>query len=291
MTATNTLAGYSIIETIGFGANSVIYRAQEPKTGREVAIKSVKRESQADDKYIAQALSEYRYGSQFDHVNIVRFFKLIRRRQMFRTRRCLLVMEYVAGRNLAKIDYLEAPALVSVFVQVALALEYLHERDLVHADVKPNNILVRRDGRVKVIDFGVMGTSGRRRTRVQGTMDYAAPEQLRFKLCDFKTDIFNFGATMYKVLSGRNFPSRAFMHPKVKAKKFDVLPPGHYVNGVPKDLDRIIMRACSVKREERPDSMCDVREVLERVESGLSPRALSDTTLGLKSLKPESPSE
>jgi len=291
MTATNIMAGYAIIETVGFGANSVIYRAQEPKTGREVAIKSVKRESKADDKYIAQVLNEYRHASLFDHVNIVKVFRLIRRRQMFRVRRCLLVMEYVPGRNLAKIDYLEVPALVSVFVQVASALEYLHDRDLVHADVKPNNILVRRDGRVKLIDFGVMGRAGRQRERVQGTMDYAAPEQLRHKLCDFKTDIFNFGATMYKVLSGRNFPSRAFMHPKMKVRKFEVMPPGHYVKGVPDELDDAVMRACSILREERPDSISEVREVLEHVESELSPQALSDTTLGLNNRTKEGPGE
>ena len=172
--------------------------------------------------------------------------------------------------------------MVSVFVQVACALQYLHADDLVHADVKPNNILVRRDGRVKVIDFGVMGKAGRRRDRVQGTMDYAAPEQLRHKVCDFKTDIFNFGATMYKVLSGRNFPSRAFAHRKMKAKKFDVQPPGYYVDGIPKDLDSVVMRACSISREDRPDSVTDVLEPLKRIESKLKPRVESDTTLGLK---------
>ena len=264
-----SVPGYSIVDTIGFGANSVIYRAREHRTERVVAIKSVKRESSADDKYIAQVRNEYKYASQFDHINIVKIFKRVEIRRFFRLSRYLLVMEYVDGRDLSKIDYLVIPALLHVFQQVCRALRYLHKMGLVHADMKPNNILVRKDGRVKVIDFGLVGPAGRRRERVQGTMDYAAPEQLRNKMIDVRTDIFNFGATMYRTISGRNFPCAAFAQSEVDIRKFDVMPPGHYVRGVPKRLDELVMHCCALDPEGRPKSINRVLQTLKKIEKSM----------------------
>ncbi|MFH0963682.1 MAG: serine/threonine-protein kinase [Planctomycetota bacterium] len=266
----SSIGGFKIVATVGFGANSVIYKVLDPLAGRELAIKSVKRESSADDKYIHQVLNEYEHASSFDHPNIVRIFGLIKHRRLFHLRRCLLLMEYVDGRPLSHMDGLGIGVLVGIFAQTAEALRYIHQMGLVHADTKPNNIMVRKDGVVKLIDFGLVGFAGKRRERVQGTMDYAAPEQLNHKTCDFKTDVYNLGATMYRVITGHHVPSRALVHRKVRFEKFRLLPPSHLVRGVPKTLDNLVLRSCAMDRDARPESMDEVLAGLAAVSESLA---------------------
>ena len=262
--AESSVAGYKIVSTLGFGAKSEIYLAIEPLTKREVAVKSVKRESADDDKYIHQVENEYNFAFAFDHINIVRIFDLIKLRSLFRLRRCLLVMEYVDGTPLSHLFQPELGTLVDIFVQTAEGLSYIHDLRLVHADVKPNNIMIRKDGRVKLIDFGLVGFDGKRRGRVQGTMDYAAPEQVREKVYDVKTDIYNFGATMYRTLTGQHVPSRAMMSGRVRLDKFKLFPPSHFVRTVPEELDDLVLRTCAMDRDARPDTMQEILDGLRK---------------------------
>ena len=112
-------------------------------------------------------------------------------------------MEYVDGRSLEEVERPKIGPLVIVFHQVASALVHMHRRGIYHGDLKPSNIMVSKAGRVKLIDFGTAWIKGQEKGRVQGTPSYMAPEQGSDRIVDDRTDIYNFGATMYRMFTGR----------------------------------------------------------------------------------------
>ena len=114
-----------------------------------------------------------------------------------------MLLEYVDGKTLDEIEAPEMGQLVLVFNQVASALSHMHRRGVFHGDLKPSNIMLSKTGQVKLIDFGTAWIRGEEKNRVQGTPQYMAPEQATEKVVDAKTDIYNFGATMYRMFTGR----------------------------------------------------------------------------------------
>ena len=113
------------------------------------------------------------------------------------------MIEYVNGKTLDQVPPLSLPKLVHVFEQVAAGLAHMHRRDVLHADMKPNNVMLSRSGEVKIIDYGLAWIKGEAKDRVQGTPEYMAPETAKRKLVNERTDIFNFGATMYRLVTFR----------------------------------------------------------------------------------------
>jgi serine/threonine-protein kinase len=195
---------YRVLSPLGTGAGSTILLITDKTAGgKRYALKVVKRQDADDDIYIAQAMHEYEVSQRLNHESIVKIYDLRVKRSWFRVTGVELLMEYVEGHTL---DEIEAPGLkqlVLIFHQVAAALGHMHRRGVYHGDLKPSNIMLREDGRVKLIDFGTAWIKGDDKNRVQGTPQYMAPEQATERQVDERTDIYNLGATMYRMFTGR----------------------------------------------------------------------------------------
>src|SRR5262249_28018027 len=176
--------------------------------GRQYALKVVPLSGPEDRKYLEQAQHEYRVARMLDHPNLIRVYTLETVRDwLFRPRKLHLLIEYVNGKTLDTFPLLSVPRLMYIFAKVAAALYHMHRRGVCHADLKPNNILLSRAGDVKIIDFGLAWIHGESKGRIQGTPEYMAPEQVKQKLVNEQTDIYNFGATMYRLVTLRLPPS------------------------------------------------------------------------------------
>src|SRR3954452_24762210 len=194
---------YQVVSVLGNGAGSTILLISDQELGKQYALKVVKRQDADDDIYVNQAKVEFDVSRRLNHEAIVKIYDLRVKRSWFRVSGVELLMEYVEGKTL---DEIEAPSigqLVLVFIQVASALAHMHRRGVYHGDLKPSNIMLSKAGVVKLIDFGTAWIRGEEKNRVQGTPQYMAPEQANERVVDERTDIYNFGATMYRMFTGR----------------------------------------------------------------------------------------
>ena len=200
------LGQYTVLDEIGRGGMGQVFRAEHAMMGREVALKVLPR-AKATPEYEAAFHREIRVLASLDHENLVRALDAGHDDKVY-----YLVTELVPGidlrRQVLKYGPLDEPAAAAVITQAAQGLAYAHDQGLVHRDVKPGNILVTQDGRVKVLDLGLAGsmfdaestTTG----RVVGTMDYMAPEQIRSPdLMSPAADIYGLGCTLYFALAGQ----------------------------------------------------------------------------------------
>ena len=200
-----TLGQYKILDALGQGGMGRVFKAEHTMMGREVAIKVLPREKSTPETEAAFR-REIRMLGRLDHVNLVRALDAGHDGKVY-----YLVTELVDGLDLRKqvrrYGVLDEVTAAAVIVQAAAGLAYAHERGLVHRDVKPGNLLVTPDGRVKVLDLGlagsVMGEESARLGRVVGTMDYMAPEQIREPdNAGPASDVYGLGCTLYFALAG-----------------------------------------------------------------------------------------
>ncbi len=196
---------YRVVGPLGNGGGSTILQiADRTRGGKRFALKVVKRQDSDDDIYIAQAQAEYEAAWKLNHPSIARIYDCrIKRSMLFKVTSVELLMEFVDGKTLDEIETPTLSQLVLIFNQVAAALVHMHRRGVYHGDLKPSNIMVTKDGKVKLIDFGTAWLKGQEKNRIQGTPQYMAPEQVTEKVVDERTDIYNFGATMYRMFTGR----------------------------------------------------------------------------------------
>src|SRR5262249_30709698 len=160
-----------------------------------------------------------------------------------------LLIEYVNGRTLDTLKRLSVPKLVRVFAGVADGMAHMHRRRVCHADLKPNNIMLSRAGEVKIIDYGLAWIKGENKGRLQGTPEYMAPEQVTHSLVNERTDIYNFGAAMYRLATWRYPPSAMAAKEgfSLNAKSWEkLLKPVHECNAeAPAELCDLIHRCLS----------------------------------------------
>ncbi len=258
--------GFSIIRRIGTGARSTIYLARDDSTKNYVALKRSLWESDEDTRIFQQIETEYKVARQIDHEYIRKCYKIIRRRKILRKSELLLSMEYFEGQSLEEPRSLSLGDVLLVFRMVAKGLNAMHQAGFVHCDIKPNNILINKDGSIKIIDLGQSCPIGTVKNRIQGTPDYIAPEQVRREHLGHRTDIFNLGATMYWALTGKNVPT-------LIPKKTDFgLPTAHLVefkaphelhSRIPKYISDLVMDCIKDKPSERPASMQEIIDKLD----------------------------
>ncbi len=263
---TNAIPGFTIGEHLGNGARSTIYAATEIATGKIYSLKRVVKHEARDHRYFEQVYNEFAVSSRTDHPSLRRSFQLKRVRKFLRIKELLLLMEYVRGQTLEQSRPGEISRIIVIFLKVARGLEALHQLGYIHADIKPNNIICGPDDTVKIIDFGQSCPMGYVKPRIQGTPDYIAPEQVRRLPLDRRTDVFNFGATLYWVLTNRPFPtllpSRRHNGIELVSERTAVSP--HEVNSeVPAPMSKLVMDCCQSNPQERPG---DIRQVIARLE-------------------------
>jgi serine/threonine protein kinase len=266
--------GFTILEHLGRGAGSHIFKAKDLTTGQVVSLKRVVLRSAEDEKYVAQTEREYEVARQLNHPNLRRCLELRHVREGPVLRELLLVMEMVPGQTLERRRPMDAARAVDIFIAMARGLAALHGIGLIHSDIKPRNVLIGANETVKIIDFGQSCPIGTVKERVQGTPDFLAPEQVRLDSLDERTDVFGLGATMYWAVTGHGLPT------PMPGKDGKLWPsanggllrwPGPVrpveLNGrVPVVLSDLIMLACNERPCDRPANMGELIAALERIE-------------------------
>ena len=269
MATISSIGKYQVLGTLGKGAHSTILHVRRAADSREYALKVVPIEAKEDQKFLEQARHEYRVGQMLGHVNLIKIYCLeVKRDWLFRTRQADELIEYVNGKTL---DATPIPQdqLVPVFVQVAAGLAHMHRRGVFHADLKPNNILYGKRGEVKIIDYGLAWIKGEPKDRVQGTPEYMAPETAKSRIINERTDIYNLGATMYRLTTMKLPPNMmAAADPlKIAGKMFaSTLTPVQELNkAVPTALADLIHRCLAYDPEKRPKRVGEILDELKRI--------------------------
>jgi serine/threonine protein kinase len=274
MTAISSIGSFQILGTLGAGAHSSILHIRRNADKKHYALKVVPIESPASQKYLVQAEHELRVGRMLQHPNLVQVHALQKKRDwLFRVRKVHLLIEYVNGKTLDAIPKLTIPRLVQVFERIAQGLTHMHRRGVYHADLKPNNVMLSRQGEVKIIDYGLSWIKGEPKDRVQGTPEYMAPEQARKSIVNEQTDIYNLGATMYRLTTWRHPPNPipAGGGLALDARTFAQMlkPVREYQPKAPAGLCDIIHQCLSYHANLRPRRVSEVYEALRDLAASL----------------------
>jgi len=262
---------FQILATLGTGAHSTILHVRRAEDGKSYALKVVPIAGGADQKFLVQARHEFRIAQMLDHPNLIKVYALESVKDwLFRVRKVHLLVEFVNGKTLNACPAIPLPKLVQVFRCVADGMVHLHRHDIYHADLKPNNILLSRAGDVKVIDYGLAWKRGEGKNRVQGTPEYMAPEQATHRMVNERTDIYNFGATMYRLLTFRLPPAMVAQENgglplDAKTWKRLLKPVQEFNHQAPPALCDLVHRCLSFNAVERPERMSEVQAVLDRL--------------------------
>lgn len=264
----DTVEGFRVLDEIGRGAASIIYLVQDPKTKQIWALKHVERGNAKDSRFLDQAEAEYKIAQNFNHPGLRKIEKCIKRKSGLLTVNDLfLLMEFVDGISLDRKPPKTFIQAVQIFEQVAAAMAHMHDKGFVHADMKPNNVVVTASGEAKIIDLGQACPVGTVKPRIQGTPDYIAPEQVHRRAITPKTDVYNLGATMYKLLTNRYVPTALAKGESLVGSLDDSLiekptPAIELNRKVHPKLGELIMQCVEVDPERRP---ADMRVVADRL--------------------------
>ncbi len=264
--APRSLYGYEVIDFLGEGAGSMIYAASDPVTNQIYALKHVAVKTVKDGRFVEQLINEYEIGVRTNHPLLRRCVDLKLTKTLLRkVTDAVLVMELVEGTSCEIRPPTDLALLVDVFHQTATALGALHQLNFVHCDLKPNNILVTVDGRVKVIDLGQACPIGSVKKRIQGTPDFISPEQVRCEPVTIQTDVYNLGATFYWMLSGAKLPT-LFTVKKARNSFLvaDAIPQPSQLNPkAPENLSNLVMECVRITPAKRPATMQELCQRLE----------------------------
>jgi eukaryotic-like serine/threonine-protein kinase len=267
------LGRFPIQSVLGQGAMGVVYLAHDPQIDRPVALKTMRPavgEGEAQEVE-ARFMREAKLAGRLQHPNIVTVYDVGRDGDVI-----FIAMEYVDGRPLTR--YIGAPemtlrAKVSIVRQVAEALEHAHERDVVHRDIKPGNILIGRDGRVKVTDFGIgrftsASTSDMTRAgQMIGSPAYMSPEQVRGDRLDGRSDLFSLGVVLYELLTTqRPFPGESITTLVYQILHTEPRDPLELKSDLPVATREVMARLLAKQPEKRPQTAREFAQELRRIE-------------------------
>jgi eukaryotic-like serine/threonine-protein kinase len=273
--AGSKLGRFQIASVLGQGAMGVVYLAHDPDIGRPVAIKTVRPEAiggESAQEIEARFQKEARLAGRLQHPNIVTVYDVGRDGETL-----FIAMEYVDGRPLTRsLGSPDAPTLavkVAIVRQVAEALGHAHERGVLHRDVKPGNILIGADGRVKVTDFGIgkftdTSTSELTRTgHMVGSPAYMSPEQIRGEKLDGRSDLFSLGIVLYELLTGaRPFPGDSITTLVYQILHTEPRDPLEWRSDLPVATREVIARLLAKAPEKRPADATEFVRELARIE-------------------------
>ncbi|MFX0202728.1 MAG: protein kinase [Candidatus Hodarchaeota archaeon] len=268
-----TISHYKILEKLGEGGMGVVYKGHDTKLQRTVAIKVLKPEVIGDPEAKERFIREARAASALNHPNITTIHEIDEWQG-----RDFIVMEYVEGQTVkekVKSGPLPMDEVLDIATQTAEALKEAHEHDIIHRDIKSDNIMVTEKGQVKVTDFGLAKLKGMKTLTkagtTMGTVAYMSPEQAKGKEVDHRSDIWSFGVVLYEMITGQ----LPFKGEYEQAVIYSILnerpePVTGLRSGVPMELERIIDKALKKKIEERHQTFNDVLIDLKRDTSKVS---------------------
>ena len=259
---------YEIIMKIGSGGMADVYKAKDHVLNRLVAIKVLKQEYSTDATFVKKFRVEAQSAAGLSHPNIVNVYDVGEDDGVY-----FIVMELVQGITLknyidmkGKLDIREA---LNISVQIASGLSAAHENRIIHRDIKPQNIIMSRDGKVKVTDFGIakVADSTTVTTTAAGTVHYISPEQARGGYSDERSDIYSLGITMYEMVTGRvPFEGETNVAVALMHIQSEITPPRQLEPSIPVSFEKIILKCTQKKPERRYASarelIADLRKVL-----------------------------
>ncbi len=243
---------YEIVSRIGSGGMADVYKAKDHKLNRFVAVKVLKKEFREDKAFISKFRVEAQSAAGLAHPNIVNVYDVGEDQGVY-----FIVMELVEGITLK--EYIEKKGRLavreatSIAIQVSMGLEAAHHNNIVHRDVKPQNIIISTDGKVKVTDFGIAraASSNTISSNVMGSVHYSSPEQARGGYSDYKSDIYSLGITMYEMVTGHvPFDGESTVAIAIKHLQEEMQSPRKYVPDLPKSTVQIIYK-CTQKSPDR----------------------------------------
>ena len=256
---------YEIVSKIGTGGMADVYKAMDHKLNRFVAVKVLKPEFREDATFVKKFRSEAQAAAGLTHPNIVNVFDVGDDEGVY-----YIVMELIEGITLkeyiSKKGKLSVKEATSIAIQVSMGLEAAHSHGIVHRDVKPQNIIISTDGKVKVTDFGIAraASSNTISSNVMGSVHYSSPEQVRGGYSDEKSDIYSLGITLYEMVTGRvPFDGDTTVAIAIKHLQEEMVPPSVYSPDLPYSLEQIIMKCTQKSVDRRYNKMEDVIEDLK----------------------------
>ncbi len=257
---------YEILEKIGTGGMSDVYKAKDHKLNRFVAVKVLKQEFSENANFVSKFRIEAQAAAGLAHPNIVNVYDVGEEEGIY-----YIVMELVEGITLKK--YIEKKArlsvkeAVSIAIQVSMGIEAAHNNHIIHRDIKPQNIIISKEGKVKVTDFGIAkaATSNTITSNVMGSVHYTSPEQARGGYSDEKSDIYSLGITMFEMLTGRvPFNGETTVAIAIKHIQEEMPSPRDYVAEIPVSVEQIVFKCCQKSPDRRYQSMGDLIVDLKR---------------------------
>jgi serine/threonine protein kinase len=256
---------YQVLSEIGAGGMATIYKAIQKSLDRPVAIKELKKGYHADEQIVLRFEREAKMSASFQHENIVHIYDYWKKPDY------CIVMEYVDGTDLAEIIEKTGSVPVDVGIMIAIqvcsALDYAHMRGLIHRDIKPSNIMVKRNGEVKLMDFGIAHTKKLQTLTLPGTFlgtpAYMSPEQILGQSLDSQSDIFSLGIVLYEMFTGiKPFQEEETRSVTAKILKDRFLPPRRINSDIPRRLQRVIKKCLKKKTNKRYQSVLDLARAL-----------------------------
>src|SRR5882757_3359003 len=282
-----TISHYQVLEKLGSGGMGEIYKAQDARLNRMVAIKVLSRRAAGDEERRRRFIKEAQAASSLNHPNIITIYDILSDQDSE-----YMVMEFVAGRTLTEMipkGGIGVAKTLQYGVQIADALAAAHAAGIVHRDLKPGNVMITESGRVKILDFGLakvtIATQVSEETEtiggapltmegsIIGTVSYMSPEQAEGKRVDPRSDVFSFGVVLYEMITGaKAFLADSAVSTLTAILRDDVRPIGDFVTGIPHELQDAVARALRKDPAQRWQSMEEVHGLLaglrQKYESG-----------------------
>ncbi|CUP01043.1 MULTISPECIES: Stk1 family PASTA domain-containing Ser/Thr kinase [Hungatella] len=257
---------YEILDKIGSGGMSDVYKALCHKLKRQVAIKVLKEEFSSDSGFVSKFKMEAQAAARLSHPNIVNVYDVVDEGTLH-----YIVMELIEGITLKnyilKKGCLDSKEAIGIAIQVAQGIAAAHEQGIVHRDIKPQNIIIARDGKVKVADFGIARAASTQTlsATAMGSVHYISPEQARGGYSDARSDIYSLGITMYEMAAGRvPFEGENTVTVALAHLEDPITPPSYFNQEIPVSFENIILKCTEKKPEYRYGSMQEVIADLRR---------------------------
>ena len=251
---------YEILEPVGAGGMSDVYKAKDHVLNREVAIKVLKKEFTEDMSFVTKFRREAQSAAVLEHPNIVNIYDVGSEDGLY-----FIIMEYIEGITLKSYierkERLNYKEVLSIAIQVGRGIQAAHEKGIIHRDIKPQNVIISKEGKVKVTDFGIAKavSSNTINAEVMGSVHYTSPEQARNGMVNCQTDIYSLGIVMYEMITGHvPYDGDTTVAIAIQHLQSDIIPPSQYVEDIPISVEKIILKCTMKSTDKRYESMEDL---------------------------------